>query len=116
MLMLEQMCLSTKQKKGKRRQSLGGVADGDRSSMGDGLLATDIEFLQLIYADIEEPDGMTGIAALRSQTTLREKIRDYESSGNWSDAQTCYEQVCIVFETSHHLTCATAALLIGITK
>ena len=92
----------------------------------------DIQFLQDIYAGIEEPDGMTGIAlnfpacfvpfgafdlfarffgralilarfpsssfsctgiaALRSTSTVQEQMRDYESSGQWSEALTCYEQ------------------------
>ncbi len=57
-----------------------------------GMRSVDVEFLQRIYAEIDEPDGMLGIAALRTETSLWEQTRDYESAGRWADALTCYEQ------------------------
>ena len=43
--------------------------------------------------ELDEPDGMQGIAAMRTSTSLLEQTREFESAGNWTDAMTCYEQV-----------------------
>jgi len=49
--------------------------------------------MQKIYMGLDEPDGLKGIAKLRASTSLRDKIIDYENSGKWRDAFTCYDQV-----------------------
>lgn len=71
---------------------VGDLKSRDTFSFCRDLDPADIEFLQRIYASTEEPDGMTGIAALRKRTTLHEQIVDYEVAGNWVDSLTCYEQ------------------------
>ena len=61
--------------------------------MADGLSGENLHLLQRLYASMEEPDGMAGIAALRSSSSsLSEQIRDLLSVGQWSDALTCYDQ------------------------
>ncbi|KAJ3075069.1 serine/threonine-protein kinase M1 [Podochytrium sp. JEL0797] len=48
-------------------------------------------FLQEIYAQLEEPDGIDGISTLFLNPTLDQQIREHESAGRWTSAQTCYE-------------------------
>jgi len=59
--------------------------------------------LQRIYERLDEPDGIIGIATVRPGlvvsssnqddeiSTMWERIVEYESSGDWSDAMACYE-------------------------
>lgn len=63
-------------------------------NQGGGLTAADLGLLQHIYSRVDDRDGMSGIAALRtSQPTMAERMRDLESQGHWAEALTCYEQV-----------------------
>ena len=48
-------------------------------------------FLQEIYSCLDEPDGMEGISTKLIQPTLEQQIREHESAGRWTAAQTCYE-------------------------
>jgi serine/threonine-protein kinase ATR len=52
----------------------------------------EITFLQKVYSQIEEPDGMLGLAALRKDTTLAQRTKDHEAAGEWERALACYEQ------------------------
>ncbi|KAJ3091648.1 serine/threonine-protein kinase M1 [Quaeritorhiza haematococci] len=47
--------------------------------------------LQKIYANIDEPDGMEGIATKFLAPTLEQQILGHECAGKWTAAQTCYE-------------------------
>ncbi|KAI8805845.1 ataxia telangiectasia and Rad3 related, isoform CRA_a [Cladochytrium replicatum] len=47
--------------------------------------------LQQIYSNIDDPDGMSGIAAMFRNPTIEQQILEHESSGNWSAMQTCFE-------------------------
>ncbi|KAL1916083.1 uncharacterized protein VTP21DRAFT_6087 [Calcarisporiella thermophila] len=47
--------------------------------------------LQRIYAHIDEPDGMDGIATMFLDMALEQQILEHESAGRWTAAQTCYE-------------------------
>lgn len=51
-----------------------------------------LTLLQLCYAELEDADSMSGIAALRQDTGLSETILDAEASGNFDDALLCYER------------------------
>ena len=63
------------------------------TGMADGMSAGDLHFLQRLYSSMDEPDGMAGIACMRSaSSSLSEQIRDHLSVGRWSDALTCYDQ------------------------
>lgn len=59
------------------------------SSKSDGGVEKHLQFLQKIYYALDEPDGIAGIAATRTQiATLNEKIVEHESSGQfWFSAQ-----------------------------
>lgn len=54
--------------------------------------SADANFLQSIYMGVDDPDGLTGVAALRQTTSMKEKIRDFESKGEWGEALICFEQ------------------------
>ncbi|KAI0053695.1 hypothetical protein FA95DRAFT_478808 [Auriscalpium vulgare] len=49
------------------------------------------ERLHEIYANIDEPDGMEGISSLIMSPTLEHQIREHESTGRWTSAQSCWE-------------------------
>ncbi|KAJ7055002.1 hypothetical protein C8F01DRAFT_1160647 [Mycena amicta] len=49
------------------------------------------ERLHEIYSHLDEPDGMEGISTLVLQPTLEHKIRQHESTGHWTSAQSCWE-------------------------
>ena len=73
----------------------------------------ELAYLQAMYANIDDPDGMAGIGALRSRLLidessqrggrgggvavggsmgLRERMIDFEHEARWGDALMCYEQ------------------------
>jgi serine/threonine-protein kinase ATR len=49
------------------------------------------EHLHEIYANLDEPDGMEGISTLVLSPSLEHKIRQHESTGRWTSAQSCWE-------------------------
>jgi len=49
------------------------------------------EKLHEIYANIDEPDGMEGVSTLILSPTLEHQIRQHESTGRWTSAQSCWE-------------------------
>jgi serine/threonine-protein kinase ATR len=49
------------------------------------------ETLHEIYAQLDEPDGMEGITALIVAPSLEHQIREHESTGRWTSAQSCWE-------------------------
>lgn len=49
------------------------------------------ERLHEIYAHLDEPDGMEGISMLILSPSLEHKIRQHESTGQWTGAQSCWE-------------------------
>lgn len=65
--------------------------------------------LQKVYSQLDEPDGLAGINALRAvcagdasswQERLQERIIDCEHEGRWSEALACYEQAMAALESS----------------
>lgn len=49
------------------------------------------EDLHLIYANLDEPDGMEGISSFVLFPSLDHQIREHESTGRWTSAQSCWE-------------------------
>lgn len=49
------------------------------------------EQLHMIYADIDEPDGMEGISTCIISPSLEHQIREHETTGRWTSAQSCWE-------------------------
>ncbi|EIW76220.1 hypothetical protein CONPUDRAFT_158248 [Coniophora puteana RWD-64-598 SS2] len=47
--------------------------------------------LHEIYAQLDEPDGMEGISTLILSPSLEHQIRQHESTGHWTSAQSCWE-------------------------
>lgn len=49
------------------------------------------ERLHEIYSYLDEPDGMEGISTLILSPSLEHQIRQHESTGRWTSAQSCWE-------------------------
>jgi serine/threonine-protein kinase ATR len=49
------------------------------------------ERLHQIYAHLDEPDGMEGVSTMILSPSLEHKIRQHESTGNWTSALSCWE-------------------------
>lgn len=47
--------------------------------------------LHEIYAHLDEPDGMEGVSPLILSPSLEHQIREHESTGKWTAAQSCWE-------------------------
>lgn len=54
-------------------------------------LQTYFESLHEIYAELDEPDGMEGVSAFVVSPSLELQIREHESTGRWTSAQSCWE-------------------------
>ncbi|CAO1612632.1 unnamed protein product [Jaminaea pallidilutea] len=66
-----------------------------RSLRGAGKTDHDLqsyyEQLHMIYADIDEPDGMEGMSTRIISPSLEHQIREHETTGRWTSAQSCWE-------------------------
>lgn len=49
------------------------------------------ERMHEIYAYLDEPDGMEGVSTLIISPSLEHQIRQHESTGHWTSAQSCWE-------------------------
>lgn len=49
------------------------------------------ETMHEIYASLDDPDGMEGISTRVLEPSLEHQIREHESTGRWTDAQSCWE-------------------------
>ncbi|KAL1743103.1 hypothetical protein HDZ31DRAFT_83646 [Schizophyllum fasciatum] len=49
------------------------------------------ERLHELYAHLDEPDGMEGVSTLILAPSLEHQIREHESTGRWTSAQSCWE-------------------------
>lgn len=47
--------------------------------------------LHEIYAHLDEPDGMEGLSTYITSPSLEHHIRQHESTGRWTAAQSCWE-------------------------
>ncbi|KAJ6560264.1 hypothetical protein B0H19DRAFT_1146990 [Mycena capillaripes] len=54
-------------------------------------LAAYYERLHEIYSHIDQPDGMEGVSTLILSPSLEHQIRQHESTGRWTSAQSCWE-------------------------
>ncbi|KAJ3568764.1 hypothetical protein NP233_g5503 [Leucocoprinus birnbaumii] len=54
-------------------------------------LSSFYERLHEIYAHLDEPDGMEGMSTLILSPSLEHQIRQHESTGQWTSAQSCWE-------------------------
>lgn len=57
----------------------------------DSDLQEHYENMHLIYANLDEPDGMEGISTRVVSPSLEHQIREHESTGRWTSAQSCWE-------------------------
>ncbi|TBU47261.1 hypothetical protein BD309DRAFT_856414 [Dichomitus squalens] len=49
------------------------------------------ERLHEMYAHLNEPDGMEGVSTMILSPSLEHQIRQHESTGRWTSAQSCWE-------------------------
>ena len=49
------------------------------------------ERLHEMYAHLDEPDGMEGVSTMILSPSLEHQIRQHESTGRWTSAQSCWE-------------------------
>lgn len=49
------------------------------------------ENMHRIYAELDDPDGMEGVSAFVVSPSLELQIREHESTGRWTSAQSCWE-------------------------
>ncbi|KAI5893599.1 uncharacterized protein SCHCODRAFT_02730130 [Schizophyllum commune H4-8] len=54
-------------------------------------LPTYYERLHELYSHLDEPDGMEGVSTLILSPSLEHQIREHESTGRWTSAQSCWE-------------------------
>ncbi|KDE08289.1 hypothetical protein MVLG_01552 [Microbotryum lychnidis-dioicae p1A1 Lamole] len=57
----------------------------------DHHLQDDYEHLHECYAALDEPDGMEGISTKITSAGVQHQIREHESTGRWTSAQSCWE-------------------------
>src|SRR4030095_1345126 len=50
-----------------------------------------LERLQLIYAQIDEPDGIEGISAQLNTLNIDQQMLEHQKAGRWGAAQSWYE-------------------------
>lgn len=67
------------------------IVDLKSSQSGSGDLPEYYERLHEIYAHLDEPDGMEGVSTLILSPSLEHQIRQHESTGRWTSAQSCWE-------------------------
>ncbi|TRM67831.1 hypothetical protein BD626DRAFT_449908 [Schizophyllum amplum] len=49
------------------------------------------ERMHELYSHLDEPDGMEGVSSLILSPSLEHQIREHESTGRWTSAQSCWE-------------------------
>jgi len=70
------------------------VIDRQARNTPEEELQTSYERLHEIYAHLDEPDGMEGITSKVLSPSLEHQIREHESTGRWTSAQSCWE-ICL---------------------
>lgn len=63
----------------------------NHNKQSDADLQPYFESLHEIYAELDEPDGMEGVSTAVVSPTLELQIREHESTGRWTSAQSCWE-------------------------
>ena len=58
---------------------------------GEAELQPYYEVMHKVYACLDDPDGMEGISTKVFSPSLEHQIREHESTGRWTDAQSCWE-------------------------
>jgi serine/threonine-protein kinase ATR len=67
------------------------IAMRKRSPLPVADIQESYERLHEIYASLDEPDGMEGVSVLVVAPSLEHQIRQHESTGRWTSAQSCWE-------------------------
>ncbi|OBZ70466.1 Serine/threonine-protein kinase atr [Grifola frondosa] len=67
------------------------ILEKQQQQASNGQLQDYFERLHEIYAHLDEPDGMEGVSTLILSPSLEHQIRQHESTGRWTSAQSCWE-------------------------
>jgi len=67
------------------------IIDLRERSSSHGDLPKYYDRLHEIYSNLDEPDGMEGVSTLIMSPSLEHQIRQHESTGRWTSAQSCWE-------------------------
>lgn len=62
-----------------------------KANFDEKALEPQYEQLHHIYAELEEPDGMLGVSTKIVSPSVEHQIREHESVGRWTSAQSCWE-------------------------
>lgn len=62
-----------------------------KANFDEKALEPHYEQLHHIYAELEEPDGMLGVSTKIVSPSVEHQIREHESVGRWTSAQSCWE-------------------------
>ncbi|CDP14533.1 unnamed protein product [Coffea canephora] len=60
----------------------------------------DVSFLMEIYSNLDEPDGLSGLACLRKSKNLQDHLLINKKAGNWAEVLTSCEQALQMEPTS----------------
>ncbi|XP_010266921.1 PREDICTED: serine/threonine-protein kinase ATR isoform X2 [Nelumbo nucifera] len=60
----------------------------------------DVSFLMEIYSNLDEPDGLSGLAHLRKSANLHDQLLINKKAGNWAEVLTSCEQALQMEPTS----------------
>ncbi len=60
-------------------------------SKDESVMQTYYDNLHECYANLDEPDGMEGISTKIVSPSVLHQIREHESTGRWTSAQSCWE-------------------------
>ncbi|CAK9143133.1 unnamed protein product [Ilex paraguariensis] len=60
----------------------------------------DVSFLMEIYSELDEPDGLSGLACLRKTNSLQDQLLINKKAGNWAEVLTSCEQALQMEPTS----------------
>lgn len=64
-------------------------------AVDSNILQPQLQWLQEIYAALDNADAVIGVAAVRERTQIDEEAVDHEISGRWSAALSCYERALL---------------------
>lgn len=62
----------------------------------------DVSFLMEVYSNLDEPDGLSGLACLRKCKSLQDELLINKKAGNWAEVLTSCEQALQMEPTSVH--------------
>ncbi|KAI0353102.1 hypothetical protein OH77DRAFT_1497585 [Trametes cingulata] len=89
---LEQQLMACRQRDAKAKREAEQRRDAEAVRAIDSVSYQDqYERLHELYAYLDDPDGMEGVSTMILSPSLEHQIRQHESTGTWTSAQSCWE-------------------------